>query len=152
MAQSPVNNRDKANLLPEKPVPPPMESVIKGGWTYRVENPIERYASALKELAEEIKAHSSAFVRHGPQVLSSAETHSRQEQILAVASEIEKLATGVPKCTTSLPRVTTLLPRLHRLGFFPDGLLVENVARAFVSAEKFRGSEPSASEEGEDHD
>lgn len=152
MAQSPVNNREKVNLVPEKPVPPPMESVIKGGWTYRVENPIERYASALNELAEEIKAHSWAFVRHGPQALSSAETHSRQQQILAVASEIEKLAAAVPKSTTSIPRVTKLLSRLRQLGSFPDGLLVENVARAFVSAEKFRGSEPSASEEGEDND
>ena len=36
--------------------------------------------------------------------------------------------------------------------FFPNSLLIENVARAFVSAEKFRGSEPIAPEEGKDHD
>lgn len=126
-----------------------MQSVIKGGWTYRVENPVERYVSALRELAGEIRTHSWAFARHGPGTLSPEEANDRQREILAVAAEVEQLAAAAAKPATVLPRVTVSLEKLHKLGFFPDSLLVENAARAFVSAEKFRDSEQIASSQGE---
>jgi hypothetical protein len=151
MAQSPAEDGTNADGQIEKPVAPPMQSVIKGGWTYRVENPIERCVSALKELAQQIRTDSWAFVRHGPKMLSPPESHARQQEIVALASEIETLAAEVPQRTLAFSRVTEILPKLHKLGFFPNGLLVENVARAFVSAEKFRGSDQTAFEEGENH-
>lgn len=47
------------------PFPPPMQSVIKGGWTYRVEDPIETSVSALKELAQQIRTASRFFAQYG---------------------------------------------------------------------------------------
>jgi hypothetical protein len=128
-----------------------MQSVIKGGWTYRVEDPIETCVSALKELAQEIRAHSWAFVRYGPKMFSPAETNARKKEIEALAVAIEQLAAEIPQRDVPFPRVTQILSKLHGLGFLPNGLLVENVARAFVSAEKFRRLEQNASDEGEDH-
>jgi phosphoglycolate phosphatase-like HAD superfamily hydrolase len=138
VAQSPSKDGTKADLAPKKPVPPPMQSVLKGGWTYRIENPIETCVSALKELAQQVRADSWAFVRYGPKMLSPAETQARQQEIAALAAEIEKLAAEMPKQSVPFPRVTEILSKLHKLGFFPNGLLIENVARAFVSAERFR--------------
>jgi hypothetical protein len=158
MAQSPARDGTDAADRIEKPVPPPMQSVIKGGWTYRVENPIETSVSALRELAEairelaqQIRTDSWAFVRYGPKMLSSSETHARQQQILALAAEVEKLAAEVPHHSLPFARVTEILQRLHKLGFFPNGLLLKNVTRAFVSAEKFRRLEQNASDVGEEH-
>jgi len=158
MAQSPSNNRTKGNSPPRKPIPPPMQSVIKGAWTYRVENPIETYVSALKELAEQIRTDSWAFVRYGPRMLSPFETHARQHEILALAAAVERLASEVkkrdaeaPQRVLPFPRVTEILKKLHTLGFFPNELLVANVARAAVSAEKFRGSDSIEPKEGASH-
>jgi hypothetical protein len=123
---------------PEKPIPPPMQSVIKGGWTYRIENPTETVVSALKKLAEEVKSHSWAFVRHGPQMLLPPETAAREDQIVGLADEIEKLADRVPQGNVAYPNVEAILSRLHKLGLFPDGLIVSNVARAIHALEKQR--------------
>lgn len=151
MAQSPARERDNSNSPPEKPVPPPMQSVIKGGWTYRVEDPIEQCVSSLRELAQEIRAHSWAFVRYGPKMLSPSETDARQQEIVVLAAEIEKLAAELPKEPVAFPRVTETLSKLRKLGFFPNELLIENIGRAFVSAEKYRRSGQVAPDEGENH-
>ena len=145
MRQSPSNNGIKAALPPQKPVPPPMQSVIKGGWTYRIENPAETAISALKELAEairalaqEIRSHSWAFVRHGPRMLSPSETAHREQQIAALADEIEKLADRVPRSNVTCEDVNAILSQLREVGFFPDNLLVSNVARAIYALQQRR--------------
>lgn len=145
MAQPPSNNGNKAALPPQKPVPPPMQSVIKGGWTYRIENPTETSISALKELAEavgaltqEIRTHSWAFVRHGPQILSPSETTAREQKIVALAGEIDKLAENVPHGNVTYADVEAVLSRLREGGFSPDSLLVSNVARAIYALEQRR--------------
>lgn len=133
MAQSPPNNGAEDSTSREKPVPPPMQSVIKGGWTYRIENPIETVVSALKELAEEIRSHSWAFGREGPRMLSPSETTVREEQIATLASEIDKLAKRVPQGKVTYRDVEGILGRLRELGFFPDQPLVRNVERAIYA-------------------
>ena len=147
MAQSPSNNGAEDNASLEKPVPPPMQSVIKGGWTYRVENPTETVVSALRELAEEIRSHSWAFVRDGPRMLSPLETTDREQRIVALAGEIDKLAKSVPQSRVTYADIEAVLSRLREVGFFPDNLLVGNVARAIHALEQRRaatdiGAEP----------
>lgn len=151
MARSPIKEGTDAAGRIEKPVPPPMQSVIKGGWTYRIEDPIETSVSALKELAQKIRADSWAFVRNGPEMLSPSEINSRRKEIEALAGEIEHLAAEIPRRNVPFPRVTKIISKLHSLGFFPNGLLVENVTRAFVSAEKFRRSGQSVFDQGQGH-
>jgi hypothetical protein len=155
MTQSPSNNGIKAALPPQKPIPPPMQSVIKGGWTYRIENPTETSISVLKELAEtiralarEIRTHSWAFVRHGPQMPSPSETRAREQKIVTMAGEIDKLAESVPQGTVTYTDVEAVLSQLKEAGFVPDGLLVSNVARAIYALAQKRtapdiGAEPS---------
>jgi hypothetical protein len=132
-----------------------MQSVIKGGWTYRIENPTETSISALKELAEairalaqEIRTHSWTFVQHGPQMLSPSETSAREKKIVTLAGEIDKLTESVPQGNVTYTEVEAVLSRLREAGFFPDGLLVSNVARAIYALEQKRtaldiGGEPS---------
>lgn len=151
---APSNNGTKDDPSPKKPVPPPMQSVIKGGWTYRIENPAETAISALKDLAEairalaqEIRGHSWAFVRHGPQMLSPSETALREQQIVALAGDIDKLAERVPQSKVTYRDVEAILSRLREVGFFADSLLVSNVARAIYALEQRRtetdlGAEP----------
>lgn len=143
MAQSPSNNGTKASPPPKKPVPPPMQSVIKGGWTYRIENPAETSISALKDLgeairtlAQEIRSHSWAFVRHGPRMLSPSEKAAREHEIVTLAGEIDKLAERVPQSKVAYADVEAVLSRLREAGFFPDSLLVSNVARAIYAMEQ----------------
>jgi len=138
MVQSPSSNGTKDDPSPKKPVPPPMQSVIKGGWTYRIENPAETAISALKELAQEIRRHSWAFVRHGPRMLSPSETALREQQIVVLAGEIDKLAEGVPQSKVTYRDVEAILSRLREVGLFADSLLVSNVARAIYALQERR--------------
>ncbi len=133
MAESPSNNDDKDNSPLEKPVPPPMQSVIKGGWTYRIENPTETVISALKELAQEVRRNSWAFVRQGPAMLSPSVTALRDQKIKELAKEIDRLGDKVPHRKVTYGEVKRVLDRLHELGFFPDQLLISNVARAIYA-------------------
>lgn len=155
MAQSSAKEGNDRGLSSQKPVPPPMQSVIKGGWTYRVEDPIESCISALKELSQQIRTDFRFFVQHGPKGFSPSQTHARAQEIAALATEFEKLAAEVEKLAVEpqhpLPfqRVSEILHKLHKLGFYPNNLLFENAVRAFVSAEKFRRIDQLALREGE---
>lgn len=147
MAQSPSSNGTKDDASPVKPVPPPMQSVIKGGWTYRIENPTETSVSALRELAQEIKGHSWSFVRDGPRMLSPSETAAREQQIVALARKLDELADKVPQIRVAYADVEAVLSQLREVGFFPDNLLVSNVARALHALNQRRaggdiGAEP----------
>jgi hypothetical protein len=139
VAQSSTKGGNDADGLPQKPVPPAMQSVIKGGWTYRVENPTETSVSALKELAQEIKNHSWAFVRSGQRMLSPPETAAREQRIVALAGKMEELAEKVPQNTVTYVDVDAVLSQLREVGFFPDNLLVNNVARAIHALAQKRG-------------
>jgi translation initiation factor 2B subunit (eIF-2B alpha/beta/delta family) len=121
---------------PEKPTPPPMQSVIKGGWTYRVESPREQCVSALRELAEHIRTNSAFFVQNGPKILTPSETATQQQRIEALAEELDKLAVTVPQRSPSVTyqQLDEILRKLRDLGFYPNDLLVSNLARAFVKA------------------
>lgn len=145
MARSPSNDPSSIDTVSEKPVPPPMQSVIKGGWTYRIENPTETSVSALRELAEairvlaeEIREHSWAFVRFGPRMLSRPETATREREIIALAGEVDKLAEKVPRADVTYADVEAILSRLRVAGFFPNSLLVNNVARAIYALRQKR--------------
>jgi len=118
----------------EKPTPPPTQAIIKGGWTYRVERPLEQCVSALNELAQYIRNNSRFFVTSGPKMLTPEEANIRKQKIEELAEEIHKLATHVPQRTVNYRAVEGLLKKLTELGFFPDNLLVSNLARAFVRA------------------
>lgn len=106
--------------------------------TETVVSALRELASALKELAEEIRSHSWAFVRHGPRMLSPPETVVRENQISELAGEIEELSKKVPQSIVTSGDVGALLSRLRDLGCFPDNLLVSNVARAIHALEKRR--------------
>jgi hypothetical protein len=123
-----------------------MQSVIKGGWTYRVENPVERTVSALKELAQQIRTDSWAFVREGPKMLHPSEANARQQGIIMLAGEIDKLAVQLLEGKISYSEVDAILLRLRDLGFFPDGLLVSNVARSIHALEQRRPETDAATE------
>ena len=67
---------------------------------------------------------------------SPAETATRQQQIEAIAAKIDKIADAVPQDKATYRDVEVALSELHKLGFFPDNLLVSNAARAFAQANK----------------
>ena len=131
-AQNP--NLFHAFTILEKPTPPPTQAIIKGGWTYRVERPLEQCVSAVNELAQNIRTNSRFFVTSGPKMLTPEERDIRQHKIEELAEGMDKLATQVPQGTVSYRAVEELLQKLRELGFFPDNLLVSNLARAFVRA------------------
>lgn len=139
------SRESKAASAPEKPTPPPMQSVIKGAWTYRVESPIEQCVSALKELASDIRANSAFFVRNGPKILTPSETATRQQRIEELAAEFEKLTDRVRQHSVTYEQVDAILKNLHNFGFYPNALLVSNLARAFVNADLLRTPESGAS-------
>jgi histone H3/H4 len=146
VAQSSSKGGTRSAPFAEKPVPPPTQRIIKGGWTYRGENPKEQSesalkalkerAQALKELSQEIKRHSELFVRDGPRMLTPSETNARRQQIEELATKIEKLADSGPRQNVTYRDVEKILEELRELGFFPDSLLVANAARALISANK----------------
>jgi hypothetical protein len=132
-----------------------MQLVIKGGWTYRVANPTETSVLALKELAEAIRAlardvrdRSKFFVVDGPKMLSPLEARAREQEIVSLATEIDTLAARLPRTNVSYEDVEVILSRLRELGSFPDGLLVNNVARAVHVVEQIR-AEPNRGVESE---
>jgi hypothetical protein len=119
-----------------KPVGPPMQTIIKGGWTYRVETDIERSASALRDLAQYVKNTSaiSASVANGPKLRDPEDKAYRKNQIESLATELEKLADAVPLGSVTYNDVEAVLSKLQKFDAQPDNLLVSNVARAFVWA------------------
>jgi hypothetical protein len=139
VAQSPSNDRTRSDPLPEKPVPPPTQSVIKGGWTYRIEDPVERSVSALKDLARDVRERSKFFVVDGPKLLPPVQARAREQEIVSLAKEIDTLAARQQRQTNvTYEDVEAILLRLRKLGSFPDGLLVNNVARALHVVEQMR--------------
>lgn len=147
MTRSTSDDRSGPDAPPQKPVPPPMQLVVKGGWTYRIADQIETGIAALKELAQEVRDRSWVFVQDGPRMLSPSEADERKREIVSVADEIDRLAVRVPEGRLSWPDVEQALSKLRKLGHFPDGLLVSNVARAIYNVEQTRarkevGAEP----------
>jgi hypothetical protein len=118
----------------EKPTPPPTQGIIKGGWTYRIENPIEQSRSALKDLAKYVKQNAELFVRDGPKMPSPQEAAKRKQKIEELGNQLEELAAAIPQGMVKYETVDAVLARLRALGFFPDNLLVSNLARAFMRA------------------
>jgi hypothetical protein len=124
----------RAFTILEKPVPPPTQAIIQGLWTYRVERPIEQCVSALNELAQYVRTNAGIFVTTGPKMLTPQETSARKQKIEELANQIKTLAIKVPDGTVNYEAVEAILKKLRELGFFPDNLLVSNLARAFERA------------------
>jgi len=144
MAQS-SKDGTTPKVVPGKPVPPPMQSVRKGGWTYRIENPTETSVSALKELADAIRAlargvreRSKFFVVDGPKMLPPTEARAREQEIISLAREIDTLSARLPNTNVTYKDVEEILSRLKKIGSFPDWLLVSNVARAISALQRTR--------------
>ena len=139
------------------PFPPRCNRSSKGDGPIEFEDPIETSVSALKELAQQIRTASRFFAQYGRKRFSPPEARTREQEIVALAAEFEKLAAemeqlaAAPQQPLPFHRVTEIVQKLHKLGFYPNNLLFENVVRAFVSAEKFRRSEQSAFNGEEDH-
>ena len=109
-----------------------MQTIVKGGWTYRVGSRNEQRVSALKDLAQYIRNNATFFVRSGPKMLTPSESHTRQQRINELAVEIDKLASTVPQGTVTYNDLEKILLQLQELGLYPDNALVSNAARAFV--------------------
>lgn len=124
----------RAFTILDKPVPPPTQAIIKGLWTYRVERPMEQCVSALNELAQYVRRNAGIFVTSGPKMLTPQETNARRQKIEELANQITKLAIKVPDGTVKYEAIETILKKLRELGFFPDDLLVFNLARVFGTA------------------
>jgi hypothetical protein len=87
---------------------------------------------ALGAAAEYTRRSAKFFVRNGPSLLSADQNEQRQREILRLADEIDRLDLDQVGETvwSNFEDVTT---RLRGLGFFIDGALVSDVARATLS-------------------
>ncbi|UWU76579.1 helix-turn-helix domain-containing protein [Bradyrhizobium huanghuaihaiense] len=88
--------------------------------------------AALRNVAEYVRKHSTAFVVDGPQRLSATESKRRQRDIELVASKIDDLADLSGKGNANHLQFEELLNQLHDLGFFPTIELVSAVAKSMV--------------------
>jgi hypothetical protein len=87
---------------------------------------------ALKAVAAYTRQHSAFFARTGPAMLSPTETAQHQQYIEGIADEIDQLAEKARQGLVSYREFDIFLGALHAAGFFPQGELVSNVARALV--------------------
>lgn len=87
---------------------------------------------ALRAVATYTRTNSSFFVRNGPALLGPSETAQRRQQIESIADKIDQLARKAMGGLVSYREFDILLGALHAAGFFPQGELVSNVARALV--------------------
>ncbi len=84
----------------------------------------------LAALAAYVKTNARFFVRHGPNMLSTAETSRREQSIQEVASQIDDLAKKAGDQIVHYPEFDRLLGQLHTLGFFPPMEHISDVSRA----------------------
>ncbi len=87
---------------------------------------------ALHAIAAYTRNNSSFFIRTGPQMLTPAATAQRQQRIEALADELDALADRAREGLVRYPDFDSVLGALHATGFFPEGRLVSDVARALV--------------------
>src|ERR1700731_1863537 len=117
----------------QKPIPPPMQRITKGGWTYKVEQPYyEQFADALRRLAQAVGKNAMFFVQDGPRSLPPEGVNDRIMKIKDIATRLNDVANHVDEIRISYDRYEDLLRDLRQLGNFPDQELVSDVARTLV--------------------
>jgi hypothetical protein len=84
--------------------------------------------TALKAVAEYTRGMSMFFVQRGPKLFNPEEKTNHEKLIIELADRIDSLAIAD---NASYEQFDKILRQLHTLGFFPDHLLVSDVARAF---------------------
>jgi hypothetical protein len=84
--------------------------------------------TALKAVAEYTRRMSMFFVQSGPKSFNSEEKSAHEKRIIDLAAKIDSLAI---RDNSSYEQFDEILRQLRALGFFPDNLLVSDVARAF---------------------
>jgi hypothetical protein len=103
--------------------------------THELRRECERRAkapSALAALAGYVRANSAMLVRTSPQMPAPAGATQRRQRIEALADELEELAGKARDGLVRYPEFENVLGALHAIGFFPDGALVSDVARALI--------------------
>ena len=81
-------------------------------------------------------------------MLSPSETKAREQRIVVLADEIDKLGKSVPQSRVTYADIEAVLSRLREVGFFPENLLVSNVARAIHALEQRRSATDIGAEPG----
>ena len=90
--------------------------------------------AALAAVADYTRRHSEMFVRHGPRMLTPAETTRRRQRIEALADQLDVLAKSASDGLVEYRQFETILGRLHAEGFFPDNELVSAVAKNLLAS------------------
>ena len=94
---------------------------------------MNRCRTALKSVADYVTANSDIYVSWGLVLPTPEERLVHKSAIEAVAREISTLADG-PITEAARASFMRCMDRLHALGFYPQGILVSEVAQAFQQA------------------
>ncbi|MGB8601627.1 MAG: hypothetical protein WCD42_05450, partial [Rhizomicrobium sp.] len=81
----------------------------------------------LRVIADYVRAYSDMSVTTGSAMLRPEEAEARQNEIDALASEIESLA-DMPPRDLRLAGFNAILEKLHKCGFSPDAHLISTLA------------------------
>jgi hypothetical protein len=87
---------------------------------------------ALIDIAEYTRRHASFFVRKGPAAPRPVEVARHVERINMLADELNGLASSALEGNALYAKFEGVLDGLHRLGFFPELVLVSAVARTMI--------------------
>jgi hypothetical protein len=86
--------------------------------------------SALSALANYVRTYAHLFVQDGPSRLGASDRTRRENDIKALADEIDKLAQQAGNGSVQYQQFEEVLGALHTAGFFPQSKLVSDVAFA----------------------
>jgi hypothetical protein len=87
---------------------------------------------ALIDIAEYTRKHAAHFVREGPSIPRAVEVTRRIGTINMLADELIGLASSAIEGNALYAKFEGILDALHRLGFFPEQILVSAVARSMI--------------------
>jgi len=89
--------------------------------------------TALKAVAEYTRRNAKIFVTDGPALLSPAAREERIRQISDIAARLDALGDAALTATANYGAFEGLLDQLHKAGFWPENMLVSDVAHAFIA-------------------
>jgi transcriptional regulator with XRE-family HTH domain len=89
-------------------------------------------AAAVRAIAEYVERNSAMSVTSGARMLNATQATEKHQRIDGLAQEIRSLATTAEQGLAGYHQFDVILGKLHKLGFFPETVLVSEVARAFL--------------------
>lgn len=89
--------------------------------------------TALKAVAEYTRRNAKIFVTDGPALLSPQARDERIRRISDIAAGLDALGDAVLTSVVRYGEFEALLDALHKAGFWPENMLVSDVAHAFIA-------------------